>query len=45
MRLQRQVPAAAYLTSIVHYTGNILLAGISYDKKHECRIEAYEKME
>lgn len=38
----RQIKEKQYPQSILQYTGEVLLAGISYDKKtkkHECRIE------
>lgn len=41
-----QMKEKNYPESILNYTGNILLVGISYDKgkkEHVCRIEAYEK--
>lgn len=42
----QQIRNKQYPASIEAYTGNILLVGISYDKKskkHECLIETYEK--
>ena len=42
----QQIRDKQYPASIEAYTGNILLVGISYDKKskkHECLIETYEK--
>ena len=41
-----QIREKKYPESIVSYTGDILLVGISYDKKtkkHQCLIEKYEK--
>lgn len=41
-----QIKEKKYPESVQEYTGNILLVGISYDKKtklHQCRIEKYEK--
>ena len=42
----QQIKEKKYPSSIEKYTGNILLAAISYDKvskEHQCLIEAYEK--
>lgn len=42
----KQIEEKEYPSSIADYTGNILLVGISYDKKtkkHQCRIEQYQK--
>ena len=42
----QQIKDKKYPDSIMNYTGNVLLVGISYDKKskvHECRIERYER--
>ena len=42
----QQIRDKEYPASIEHYTGDILLDGISYDrksKKHQCMIERYEK--
>ena len=42
----QQIHEKKYPSSILSYTGNILLVGISYDKKtkkHECVIEEYQK--
>ena len=42
----RQITEKRYPESLLSYTGNILLVGISYDEKtkqHECRIERFEK--
>ncbi|MGN0293384.1 MAG: AAA family ATPase [Lachnospiraceae bacterium] len=44
----QQIKEKRYPASIEHYTGRILLVGISYDKKtkeHHCVIEKYEKPE
>ena len=41
-----QIKEKRYPESIMHYTGNILLVGINYDKnskEHQCMIEPYEK--
>lgn len=41
-----QIKEKKYPESILHYTGNILLVGINYDKEskeHQCMIEPYEK--
>ena len=41
-----QIREKQYMKSIEQYTGNILLVGISYDKKtkkHQCIIEEYMK--
>ena len=41
-----QIREKQYMKSIEQYTGNILLVGISYDKKtkkHQCIIEEYTK--
>ena len=41
-----QVKDKKYVSSILNYTGDILLVGINYDKsskKHECLIELYSK--
>ena len=43
----KQIKDREYPQSILHYTGNMLLVGINYDKKskeHECVIETYEKI-
>lgn len=40
----QQIKSKKYVQAITGYTGNILLVGISYDKKskeHECVIEEY----
>lgn len=42
----QQIKDKNYPQSLLQYTGNILMVGISYDKKskeHRCIIEAYEK--
>lgn len=42
----RQITEKRYPESLLSYTGNILLVGISYDEKtkqHECSIERFEK--
>lgn len=42
----QQIKEKRYPESILSYTGNILLVGISYDentKVHQCRIEKYDK--
>lgn len=42
----RQIKDRKYPTSILNYTGEILLVGINYDKnskEHQCLIEKYEK--
>ena len=42
----QQIKERNYPASLLQYTGNILLVGISYDKKkklHECKIEEYIK--
>lgn len=42
----QQIKEKKYPESVLHYTGDILLVGISYDKtskKHLCIIEQYEK--
>lgn len=42
----QQVKDRNYPESLLNYTGNILLVGLSYDKKskvHQCMIEAYRK--
>lgn len=42
----QQIKEKNYPESLLQYTGNLLLIGISYDKKkklHECRIEEYVK--
>ena len=44
----QQIKNKKYPDSIINYTGNILLVGINYDKsskKHQCKIERYEKYE
>ena len=44
----QQIKEKQYPASIENYTGDILLVGISYDKKskkHQCRIEEYRKDE
>lgn len=44
----KQIKDRRYPDSITDYTGEILLTGISYDpksKKHDCKIEKYEKQE
>lgn len=41
-----QIKDRKYTTSILNYTGEILLVGINYDKnskEHQCLIEKYEK--
>ena len=41
-----QIKAKKYFASMQHYTGDLLLVGISYDEKtkeHECRIERMKK--
>ena len=41
-----QIKDKKYPTSLVQYTGDILLVGINYDKKtkeHQCTIEQFEK--
>ena len=41
-----QIKERNYPESLLSYTGNILLVGISYDKKskeHKCQIESFEK--
>ena len=41
-----QIKERKYPDSIAHYTGDILLVGINYDKKskaHQCAIERYAK--
>ena len=41
-----QVKDKKYVSSILNYTGDILLVGINYDKsskKHDCLIESYSK--
>ena len=41
-----QIKTKKYPSSILNYTGDILLVGINYDKKskeHQCLIEKYEK--
>ncbi len=40
-----QIKDKGYVDALKEYTGNLLLVGISYDKKtrvHQCRIEKYE---
>lgn len=42
----QQIKNKRYPESILNYTGEILLVGISYDKtskEHQCLIEKYEK--
>lgn len=42
----KQIKDKKYVQTVSNYTGNILLVGISYDKKtreHRCLIEKYEK--
>ncbi len=42
----QQIKNKKYPESILHYTGEILLVGVSYDKaskEHQCNIERYEK--
>ena len=42
----QQIKTRKYPESVLHYTGDILLVGINYDKKnklHQCIIERYEK--
>lgn len=42
----QQIKDRNYPESLLQYTGNILIVGISYDKKsklHQCNIEKYEK--
>lgn len=44
----KQVKDKKYVSSILNYTGDILLVGINYDKKskkHECLIELYSKQD
>lgn len=44
----KQIKDKKYVSSILNYTGDILLIGISYDKnskKHECSIELYSKQD
>ena len=44
----QQIKSRKYPESIIEYTGNILLAGISYEKDskgHQCMIELYNKIE
>ena len=41
-----QIKERKYFDSMQHYTGDLLLVGISYDEKtkeHECRIERMKK--
>ena len=41
-----QIKEKQYVKALEHYTGEILLVGINYDKttkKHNCKIERYEK--
>ncbi len=41
-----QIKEKQYVKALEHYTGEILLVGINYDKttkKHSCKIERYEK--
>jgi len=41
-----QIKERKYFASMQHYTGDLLLVGISYDEKtkeHECRIERMKK--
>ncbi len=43
-----QIKTKKYPSSILNYTGDILLVGINYDKKskeHQCLIEKYEKID
>ena len=43
----RQIKEKRYPSALEHYTGKILLVGISYNKKtkeHHCLIEKYEKI-
>mgnify|MGYP002609642613 CR=1 FL=1 len=43
-----QVKDKKYVSSILNYTGDILLVGINYDKsskKHDCLIESYSKQD
>ncbi len=42
----QQIKDKQYPASVLHYTGEILLVGINYDKdskEHQCIIERYEK--
>ncbi len=42
----QQIKNKKYPESILHYTGELLLVGVSYDKaskEHQCNIERYEK--
>ena len=42
----QQIKDKNYPASLLDYTGNVLLVGISYDKKskvHQCEIEEYGK--
>lgn len=42
----QQIKKQQYPASVEHYTGDILLVGINYDrknKKHQCLIEKYKK--
>lgn len=44
----KQVKDKKYVSSILNYTGDILLVGINYDKrnkKHDCLIESYSKQD
>lgn len=44
----QQIREKHYPDSVLHYTGDILLVAINYDKnskKHPCLIEEYEKSE
>ena len=41
-----QIKEKQYVKALEHYTGDILLVGVNYDKdskKHQCRIERYKK--
>ena len=41
-----QIKEKKYFDSLSHYSGNLLFVGINYDektKKHECKIEKFEK--
>ena len=41
-----QIKEKQYVKALDHYTGDILLVGVNYDKdskKHQCRIERYKK--
>ena len=41
-----QIKEKQYVKTLEHYTGDILLVGVNYDKdskKHQCKIERYQK--